>query len=432
MRRPSRRPARAAPPAPAGPSRRRHPVDRSTPRRRGGAPGARCPPPHRRGAATTRAACPASAPSSPTAWLARVASRPDPGGSSSPTAPPTVCATSSPCSRRVRSAWRTRLTAQPSRPVRRLGRPVRDLPAGEAVTDLTGVVAAYVTPAHQHPSAGHAGSGPGRAARGRPGRPGGRRRDDYDSEFPLRRGAGAGAGEPGPGQVAYLGTAAKSVAPSLRLGWLVAPPDRLDAITRAPRPHPRGRGVARCSGRSSRCCATGTSTRSSAARGGSGRGQAPRVAAALSPHARPAGPVAGMYSTWLLPRADALQVGGPRSSRASGQPARRLLPDGGPHRSGGRVRQRHRRRARSGTRQRSRQCSGGRSQRPARCPARCRQGRPPRRRRRRTPQHVPPLDLAAQQVGRPPQECEDPAEHEHQRDDEPRPDRGALDDQPTP
>ncbi len=34
--------------------------------------------------------------------------------------------------------------------------------------------------------------------------------------------------------------------------------------------------------------------------------RAPRVAAVLSPHAEPAGPSAGMYSTWLLPRARAL------------------------------------------------------------------------------------------------------------------------------
>ncbi|MGZ6754477.1 MAG: PLP-dependent aminotransferase family protein, partial [Nocardioides sp.] len=33
--------------------------------------------------------------------------------------------------------------------------------------------------------------------------------------------------------------------------------------------------------------------------------RAPRVAAALSPYAELAGPLAGMYSTWLLPRADA-------------------------------------------------------------------------------------------------------------------------------
>lgn len=30
--------------------------------------------------------------------------------------------------------------------------------------------------------------------------------------------------------------------------------------------------------------------------------RAPRVADALAPHAEPAGPSAGMYSTWLLPR----------------------------------------------------------------------------------------------------------------------------------
>ena len=36
--------------------------------------------------------------------------------------------------------------------------------------------------------------------------------------------------------------------------------------------------------------------------------RAPRVAAALSPYAELAGPLAGMYSTWLLPEADALRA----------------------------------------------------------------------------------------------------------------------------
>jgi GntR family transcriptional regulator/MocR family aminotransferase len=36
--------------------------------------------------------------------------------------------------------------------------------------------------------------------------------------------------------------------------------------------------------------------------------RAPRVAAALAPYAEAAGPSAGMYSTWLLPPADALRA----------------------------------------------------------------------------------------------------------------------------
>ena len=36
--------------------------------------------------------------------------------------------------------------------------------------------------------------------------------------------------------------------------------------------------------------------------------RAPRVAAALAPYAELAGPLAGMYSTWLLPQADALRA----------------------------------------------------------------------------------------------------------------------------
>jgi GntR family transcriptional regulator/MocR family aminotransferase len=36
--------------------------------------------------------------------------------------------------------------------------------------------------------------------------------------------------------------------------------------------------------------------------------RAPRVVAALSPYAELAGPVAGMYSTWLLPHASAVRA----------------------------------------------------------------------------------------------------------------------------
>ena len=43
--------------------------------------------------------------------------------------------------------------------------------------------------------------------------------------------------------------------------------------------------------------------------------RAPRVAAALAPYAELAGPLAGMYSTWLLPQPDARA--GPGRARAA-------------------------------------------------------------------------------------------------------------------
>ena len=62
--------------------------------------------------------------------------------------------------------------------------------------------------------------------------------DDYDSEFrydvaPVPALAGLDRA-----QVAYVGTAAKSVSPSLRLGWLVAPPRHARRGCRPPRRSP--------------------------------------------------------------------------------------------------------------------------------------------------------------------------------------------------
>lgn len=135
-------------------------------------------------------------------------------------------------------AWRQLLTVLPPGPVavedpgyraavavaRSMRRPVRDLPAATPVSELTGVRAVYVTPAHQHPlgtvmpAADRVGLlAAARAARALVAE------DDYDSEFrydvaPVPALAGLDRD-----RVAYLGTAAKTVSPSLRLGWLVAP-----------------------------------------------------------------------------------------------------------------------------------------------------------------------------------------------------------------
>lgn len=187
-------------------------------------------------------------------------------------------------------------------------REVRDLPALETVTDLTSVVAAYVTPAHQHPL-GRVLPGPDRVALLDAARTAGAVvvEDDYDSEFRYDVAPVPALASLDRERVAYLGTAAKSVAPSLRLGWLVPPPELLDRINArrvvthegAPWPVQRAFLALLRDGYVDKVVRTARRVYAD---------RAPRVAAALAPYAEPAGPVAGMYSTWLLPEADALRA----------------------------------------------------------------------------------------------------------------------------
>jgi GntR family transcriptional regulator / MocR family aminotransferase len=192
--------------------------------------------------------------------------------------------------------------------VRGVAREIRDLPALAPVTDLTGIAAAYVTPAHQHPL-GRVMPGPDRVALLDAARAAGTVvvEDDYDSEFRYDVAPVPALASLDRSQVAYLGTAAKSVAPSLRLGWLVAPPDVLDLVNArrqvthegAPWPVQRAFLALLRDGYVDKVVRTARRVYAD---------RAPRVAAALSPYAELAGPLAGMYSTWLLPQADALRA----------------------------------------------------------------------------------------------------------------------------
>jgi GntR family transcriptional regulator/MocR family aminotransferase len=192
--------------------------------------------------------------------------------------------------------------------VRGLAREVRDLPALERVTELTGVVAAYVTPAHQHPL-GRVLPAADRVALLDAARTSGAVvvEDDYDSEFRYDVAPVPALASLDRHRVAYLGTAAKAVAPSLRLGWMVPPPAHLDAvnarrvITHEGAPWPVQRAFLALLRDGYVDKVVRTARRVYAER-------APRVAAALSPYAELAGPLAGMYSTWLLPQADALRA----------------------------------------------------------------------------------------------------------------------------
>jgi GntR family transcriptional regulator/MocR family aminotransferase len=59
--------------------------------------------------------------------------------------------------------------------------------------------------------------------------------DDYDAEFRYDRRPLAALQGLDPGRVAYIGTASKTLAPALRLGWMLAPPELAGALAEAKR-----------------------------------------------------------------------------------------------------------------------------------------------------------------------------------------------------
>lgn len=192
--------------------------------------------------------------------------------------------------------------------VRCSGREVHDLPATRPIDRLSGVVAAYVTPAHQHPL-GRVLPAPDRLTLLETARRDGAIvvEDDYDSEFRYDVAPVPALAALDRDRVAYLGTAAKSVVPTLRVGWLVPPPHLLDAVVRrreathsgAAWPSQRALLTLLRDGWIDRTVRTARRVYAE---------RAARVVAALSPSAELAAPIAGMYSAWLLPEPKAVRA----------------------------------------------------------------------------------------------------------------------------
>jgi GntR family transcriptional regulator/MocR family aminotransferase len=110
-----------------------------------------------------------------------------------------------------------------------------------AALDRSGARAVLVTPAHQWPTgvvlAGHRRQEMIAWAR----RCGGVIiEDDYDAEFRYDRDPAGSLQGLAPDCVISLGTVSKSLAPTLRLGWIVAPPRLLDALAQGKRLADRG------------------------------------------------------------------------------------------------------------------------------------------------------------------------------------------------
>jgi GntR family transcriptional regulator/MocR family aminotransferase len=190
--------------------------------------------------------------------------------------------------------------------IRASGRAIVDLPATEPVTDLDGTVAAYVTPAHQHPLG--------------PVMPGSARlslldaaaragavviEDDYDSEFRYDVAPVPALAALDRDRVAYVGTASKSVAPTHLYRAIL---DRR-AVTHDVAAWPVQRAFLSLLRDGYVDQVVRSARRTYAVR-------AARLTDALRPHAEPILPVAGMYATVPMSQARALRAHA--SARAEG------------------------------------------------------------------------------------------------------------------
>jgi GntR family transcriptional regulator/MocR family aminotransferase len=105
---------------------------------------------------------------------------------------------------------------------------------GAAVAELDGVDAVLLTPAHQFPLGSTLASQRRLHAVGWARETGGMIvEDDYDGEFRYDRRPIGAMQALAPEQVVYAGTASKSLAPGLRLGWLVLPADLVGPVVAA-------------------------------------------------------------------------------------------------------------------------------------------------------------------------------------------------------
>ncbi len=200
---------------------------------------------------------------------------------------------------------------------RSTGRVVRDVPAElVASTPLTGAAAAYVTPAHQHPL-GATMPAADRLALLAGARAAGTLvvEDDYDSEFRYDVAPLPALASLDREQVGYLGTASKTVAPSIRLGWMVLPAAVREAVERerlvthdtAPWPVQRAFLALLRDGYVDKVVRSARRVYAE---------RAARVRGALAPYGEITGPVAGMYATVLMPAARA--EAGRDAARAAG------------------------------------------------------------------------------------------------------------------